>query len=111
MVEQPMTDIEAIVFRWLTQRNIDFQFQTSLRGGWYSLGGAVVDFLLPASRLAWRVMGEYYHQGVEKKGSDILQREMLVELGWTVVDILGDDVKDRTDETLELALEGQEVMR
>lgn len=111
MTTQIASDIELIVMRWLDRRGIQYSFQTSFSGGFYQLGGAVVDFLIRDRMLAWRVMGEYYHQGVTKKGSDILQREMLGELGWTVVDLLGDDVKDRTDETLSLALEGQEVLR
>lgn len=106
-----MTDIELIVVRWLDDRNIEYRFQSSLLGGWYTLGGAVVDFLLDDSRLAWRIFGEYWHRGVTKEGSDLIQREQLIRLGWRVVDIWGDDVRERTDETLSLALEGQEVLR
>lgn len=106
-----MTDIEAIVVGWLSKRNIVFDFQTSLRGGFYQLGGAVVDFLLPARRLAWRIFGEYWHRGVTKEGSDIIQREMLTELGWVVVDLWSDDIESRLEETLRLALMGQEVLR
>ncbi len=111
MVSQPMTDIETICYNWLTRRGIPFRFQTSLSGGFYQLGGAVVDFLLDERNLAWRIFGEYYHRGVTKEGSDLIQKEMLTELGWRVVDIWGDDVKDRTDEVLRLALEGREVLR
>ena len=107
----PKTDIEALVYSWLVKRNIVFDFQTSLRGGFYQLGGAVVDFLLPARRLAWRVFGEYWHRGVEKEGRDILKREMLGELGYTVVDLWADDIKNRLEETMRLALMGQEVLR
>ena len=111
MVEQVMTDIEAVVVGWLTKRNIVFQFQTSLRGGFYQLGGAVVDILLPARGLAWRIFGEYWHRGVEKEGSDVLQREMLSELGYTTVDLWADDIENRLEETMRLALMGQEVLR
>ena len=111
MVSPIGTDIEIIVINWLRGRRIEFRFQTSLRGGFFQLGGAVVDFLLPDLNLAWRVFGEYWHRGVEKEGSDIIQKEMLIGLGWTVVDLWGDDIKDNTDETLSLALEGQEVLR
>ena len=111
MVEQVMTDIEAVVVGWLNKKNIAFQFQTSLRGGFYQLGGAVVDILLPMRNLAWRIFGEYWHRGVEKEGSDILQREMLSELGWIVVDLWSDDIETRLEQTLTLALKGQEVLR
>ena len=106
-----MTDIETIVYQWLTRRNIEFQFQTSLMGGFYQLGGAVVDFLIQDRMLAWRIFGEYWHRGVTKEGSDLIQREMLMTLGWTVVDMWSDDILERTDETLNLALSGQEVLR
>ena len=105
------SDLEIIVMRWLGARNIEYRFQTSLRGGFFALGGAVVDFLLDERGLAWRVQGEYYHRGVTKEGSDLLQKEMLTELGWIVVDLWGDDILERTEETLSLALEGQEVLR
>jgi len=107
-----LSDIERIVYDWLTRRNIDFRFQTSFSGGFYQLGGAVIDFLFPDLFIAWRVMGEYYHRGVTKEGSDLIQKEQLKnQEGLTVVDIWGDDIKERTDQTLLLALEGREVLR
>ena len=110
MVTQVMSDLERIVYDWLIRRGVGFDFQTSLAGGHYALGGAVVDFLVEPN-LAWRVQGEYFHRGVEKTGSDIIQREMLTALGYTVVDILAGDLENRPDETLTLALKGQEMIR
>ena len=109
MTTQAMSDIEAIVYDYLTKRGINFRFQTNLAGGWYSLGGAVVDFLVEPN-LAWRVMGEYYHRGVIPEGKDIIQKEMLTGLGYVVVDIWGDDIKDRLTQTMRLALQGQEML-
>lgn len=106
-----MSDIETIVYDYLVRRGIVFQFATSLRGGFYQLGGAVVDFLLPARMLAWRVMGEYWHRSVVKEGSDIIQKELLSELGYVTVDIWGDDIENRLEETMRLALRGEEVLR
>lgn len=111
MVSAIASDLEIIVMRWLDKRKIAYEFQTSLRGGFYQLGGAVCDFLLPARRLAWRIFGEYWHRGVTKEGSDTLQREMLTELGWTVVDLWSDDIENRLEETLTKALRGEEVLR
>ena len=105
-----MTDIEAIVYNWLVRRKIAFQFATSLRGGFYELGGAVVDFLLPERRLAWRVMGEYWHRGATPEGKDVIQRELLTGMGWTVVDLWGDDLENRLNETMRKALLGQEML-
>lgn len=106
-----MTDIERIVYDYLVKRNIAFDFQTSLAGGLFQLGGAVVDFILEERRLAWRVFGEYWHRGVEKTGSDTIQREMLTELGYTVVDLWSSDLESRPEQTLRLALEGREMIR
>ena len=110
MAEQPMSDIETIVYNYLVRHKIVFQFATSLAGGFYELGGAVVDFLVEPN-LAWRVMGEYYHRGVTKEGSDLIQREMLEGLGYIVVNIWGDDIKDRLEETMRLALQGEEMLK
>ena len=113
MTTQVMTDIEQIVYDWLTARNIPFRFQSALMGGFYQLGGAVVDVIITDRNLAWRIQGEYWHRGVSKTGQDILQREMLNELGYTVVDLLSDDLEDptRRDETLTKALRGEEMLR
>ena len=105
------TDIELIVIRWLERHKIQFEAQSSLMGGFYALGGAVVDFIILAEMLAWRVQGEYYHKGVTKEGTDIIQKEILDGLGYTTVDIWGDDIKTRADQTLRLALQGQEQLR
>ncbi len=75
MVQQVMTDIEAICVAWLNRRGINFDFQTSLAGGRFELGGSIVDILIPELDLAWRVQGRYWHTGVAKKGMDDIQRE------------------------------------
>ena len=69
----------------------------------------MVDFII--GDLAWRGMGEYFHKGGEKTGSDIIQREQLVAMGYTVVDLLADDLENRLNETLTLALQGQEMLK
>jgi len=111
--EQVMTDIEAIVAGWLTERKIDFEFQSSMLGGFYELGGAVVDFLLRDSGLAWRVSGEYWHRGIVPEGRDLIQRETLMAEGWVVVDIFGQSLEtpDEVEATLTKALRGEEVLQ
>lgn len=108
-----MTDIEAIVYRWLLRRKIRFEFHSSLLGGIYQLGGAVVDFVISDRMLAWRVMGEYWHSTVPKRGSDLLQRERLASRGYIVVDLFGQDLEDpgRREEAFMKALQGQEMLR
>ena len=103
------SDLEILVIGWLNHRKINYSFQTSLAGGWYSLGGSVVDFII--GDLAWRVQGEYFHRGVEKTGSDVIQKEQLTAMGYVVVDLLAEDLLNRLNETLTLALKGLEMLR
>ncbi len=103
------SDIEILVIKWLDKRGIEYRFQSSINGGFFSLGGAVVDFIIETGNLAWRVMGEYYHHQVEIRSHDAIQREMLTAMGFLVVDIWGEDVLNRIDETLNKALMGEEI--
>jgi len=110
MVTRVATDIELIVLNWLDKRKIVYQFQTSLAGGFFELGGAVVDILLPEHGLAWRISGEYWHRGVVAEGRDAVQREMLEADGWIVVDIWGENILNRLDVTMKKALMGEEIL-
>ena len=105
------TDIELIVLQWLDRHKIIYEFQSSLMGGFFELGGAVVDILLREDNIAIRIFGTYWHKGVEKTGSDIIQKEMLTTEGWTVVDLWSSDLESRLDETMRLALQGVEILR
>ncbi len=111
MVQQAvMTTPEAIVYQWLSKNNIPFSFQTSLMGGHFELGGAVLDFILTELDIGLRVQGMYWHQGVAKRGMDDIQRESLEAMGLTIVDIWEDDLEDRLEETMTLAIQGREVL-
>lgn len=110
MVTEIGTDIEMMVLAWLNKRQIAYEFKSSLLGGFFELGGAVVDFLLRERGLAWRVMGEFWHRGVTKEGSDLIQKENLSAMGWTVVDLWSSDLEDRLEETLTKALQGIEML-
>ena len=105
------SDLEIIVYRWLVKHKIDFQFQTSFMGGFFNLGGSVVDFIIKDGNIALRVMGEYFHQTVEAQGRDQLQRELLSALGFLVVDVWGLDLENRLDETMYKAINGEEMPR
>ena len=107
------TDIELMVIKWLTKHKIPFETESPLMGGSFELGGAVVDILLRERRLVWRVMGEFWHGGIEKRGSDLIQRESLAAKGWVVVDLWGHDLEtpDEVNQTLTKALRGEEMLR
>ena len=105
------SDIEIIVMRWLDKRGILYNFQSSLLGGRFELGGSIVDFTFDDRFLGWRVQGDYWHRQIAQNASDNVQRELLESEGWTIVDVWGDDIKnpDRLDMVLEAALKGDEV--
>ncbi len=110
VTEQVMTDIEKLVYDWLVKHKIAFTFQSSLSGGRFELGGSVVDFILDNRNIAIRVLGEYWHRGVSKSGQDLIQREMLNELGYIVVDLWSTDIEDHLEQTMRLALQGREML-
>ena len=110
MLKQVMSDLEAIVFGFLTRRKIKFEFQSQLLGGYANeLGSATLDFVFRDTDTCWRILGEYYHRGVTPEARDEIQKVRLQEMGWTVIDIFGDDLKKRLEYTLTQALRGQEV--
>jgi len=105
-----MTDIESMVAQWLSRNKIVFSFQSWMAGGRHEFGGAVVDFTLDELGIALRVMGEYWHRGVTKRGSDLIQKEMLKKEGWTVIDIWEEDIRNRLEQTMRLAIQGKEML-
>ena len=113
MNTQLASDLERIVIAWLDKRGIvDYTFQSSIMGGRFELGGAVIDFLFYQRLLAWRVQGDYFHKQITKQATDSVQRELLESQGWTVVDIYGSDLETpaEVNSTLEKALLGEEVL-
>ena len=110
MITPVMTDIESMVAQWLSRNKIVFSFQLWMAGGPYELGGSVVDFTLDELGIALRVMGEYWHRGISKSGSDLIQKESLSAQGWRVIDLWEDDIKNRLEETMLKALRGEEML-
>ena len=106
---------EFLAYTWLTDRKkltegADFLFQSSQFGGRRTFGGAVIDFLLVRTDVVWRIQGERFHLlEPASRTHDILQKILLVDQGFTVVDIWVDDLLTRTDYVLENAYEGREV--
>jgi len=113
MNTQIASDIERVVLNWLDNRNIfDYEFQSSMLGGRYEMGGAIADFVFNDRHLIWRVQGDYFHRQINKEATDSVQRELLESQGWTVVDIYGSslDTPEEINSTLEKALQGIEVL-
>ena len=105
------SDLEKLVYAYLATHNIPFDFQSNVLGEGFGqqIGDAKVDFILPDNRIAIRVQGEYWHKQPATEAKDIIQRERLIAMGWKVVDIWTNDIKNNLEETMRKALIGEEM--
>ena len=107
-----LSSLEKKVYDWLTKNDILFSTQETMFGSPSEVGSAVVDFIIGDRNLALRVMGSYFHSGLEAKARDEFGKEQLLNAGYQVVDLWEENLKDdNLDRTMRLALDGQEVLR
>ena len=105
-----LNNLERIVYHWLIKKNILFTTQVPMFGAG-ELGSATVDFILTARNIVLRIMGGYWHSGLETNARDLLGKEKLVEVGYTVVDVREENlIAGKIDSTMELAISGQEAL-
>lgn len=110
MATAVMSDLERIVYAWLTNHAVAFDFQAQIIGGYdRQLGDAIADFLLWDQSIILRVQGGYWHTGTTKLASDIVQKMNLQALGYTVVDVWEKDIKTRLETVMKAAIEGVEL--
>ena len=105
-----LNNLERIVYHWLIKKNILFTTQVPMFGAG-ELGSATVDFILTARNIVLRIMGTFWHSGLETNARDLLGREKLAEAGYTVVDVWEDDINRNLDATMDLAIAGQEMLK
>ena len=106
-----LNNLERIVYNWLIKHSILFTAQAPMFGGAGELGSAIVDFILTERNVAIRVMGTFWHTGLEVNARDLLGREKLTEAGYTVVDVWEENlIAGKIDSTMELAISGQEAL-
>jgi very-short-patch-repair endonuclease len=106
-----LSSLEKKVYDWLTKNNIPFGTQEPMFGVAGELGSAIVDFVIPDRILVLRVMGAYYHSTLESKARDEFGKEQLINRGYLVVDLLERNLTDdKIENTMKLALQGQEVL-
>ena len=75
------------------------------------VGSATIDFVLQGRNIVLRVMGSWWHSGVESKARDSFGKEQLINRGYIVVDLWEETLTDeRIDNTMQLALKGQEAL-
>lgn len=109
------SDLEIKVYEWLAKHGftpgVDFDFQTQLIGlrGVRELGDAIADFLLIKQSIIFRVQGEYWHTSVEERARDVIQRERLEGMGFTVIDLWERDLSDRFEYTMQQAIQGVQL--
>ena len=109
---QFLSDLEKKVYNWLSKREIPFTTQQPMFGIAGEAGSAVVDFVLGERNIVLRIMGSYWHSGMEAKARDSLGKERLMNAGYQVVDLWEENLSDdKINRTMELALEGQETLR
>ena len=98
--EMPMrgTLPERVVYKALTDRHIEFDFQSSLVGGRLELGGLVADFVIPRPPTIIRVQGLFWHGDFDRETGNLIngeldqgrrddvQRSILEDMGYWVVD-------------------------
>lgn len=102
-----MTAPERAVYNVLIKLGVPFEFQSKMLGGRDEKGGLIADFTIPSLMLIIRVQGEYYHYGRPSvEARDLFQKEALTSLGWTVIDILGDDAVSNANYYVSEALKG-----
>ncbi len=105
-----LSDIEKVVYIWLTNHKIPFNMQQRF-GTYREVGSATVDFILPESNIALRIMGRYWHTGLEMEGRDAMGKEILAQMGYIVVDLWEETLQPyRLDDTMEHAIKGEEVI-
>jgi len=107
-----LSELEKKVFSWLTRNEVPFETQVPMFGGAGEVGSATVDFILAERNLALRTMGSYWHSTIEAKARDEFGKEQLIGRGYTVVDLHEENLTDeRIENTMQLALQGQEAIR
>ena len=107
-----LSSLEKKVVDWLTKNNVLFSSQEPMFGGSRELGGAIVDIVLTERSIVLRILGSYWHSGLESKARDTLGKERLMGAGYMVVDLHEENLTDeKIDNTMRLALQGQEALR
>jgi very-short-patch-repair endonuclease len=102
--------LERQVYMWLSKKEIPFSTQVPMFGV-QEPGSATVDFILTDRGISLRVMGEYWHRGLQANARDLLGRERLTEAGYIVVDIWERDLRRDFEGTMQKAIRGEEALR
>lgn len=106
------SDLEWIVYWWLTKEKIPFVYQSPFGGGRKQIGGQVVDFEVTdrVPSLLIGVQGEYFHYRTGgQRARSLMSKVVLQARGYMVVYVLGRDLQTRPDYTMRAALRGEQL--
>ena len=107
-----LSSLEKKVVDWLIKNGIPFVSQEPMFGGSRELGGAIIDIRLTERNIIIRIFGGYWHTGLKATARDELGKERLLNQGYQVVDIWEPDLTDdKIERTMQLAIQGREVVR
>lgn len=111
-IYQFLSSLERKVYDWLVKNKISFTTQEKMFGTAGELGSATIDFVLGERNIVLRVMGSYFHSGLESQARDDFGKEQLINRGYIVVDLWEESLTDENIEnTMKAAIEGIEVIR
>lgn len=85
---------ERIFYKELLKRRIPFDFQSSMVGPRFELGTIISDFVLLDRPLIVSVMGNVWHRGLDAEARDVLQNDVLNQLGWEVYTIQDVEIEE-----------------
>jgi len=110
---------ELVVMDWLRWRNVPFDYQVSMFGGWAQQGGVVPDFVLMGDYAGHvlQIQGDYWHGSMRKQAQDMAAKMKLIGTFWgghaitNVTNIWEINLKNPASRqrTLDLALAGIEM--
>lgn len=110
------TTPELLVYLWLKEKGIPFEFQAQANGGRRETGGSVIDFLVhQGNNWAWRIQGTWWHGQPEQVRLDEIRRRLLegqYVMGYQidgVIDIWEHAIYRDREQVLTLAMAGVQV--
>ena len=112
-----MTRPEFMVYEWLLNKygrrsqGHDWEYTVATLVSSAREGGLEVDFYIYAQGLlVWQVQGEFFHFATpEQQASDLVERLMLVNAGYTVVNMLAGMIEQDVDRVCTAGLRGEQL--
>lgn len=108
----PGSNLEWLVYRWLSASNVEFLFQVPIAGGRVEKGGIIADFVLTdrIPPVILRAQGFHWHgESTSSRARDLEQKLVLTDLGFEVVDLRESDLTTNLDYAMRQAIAGLQI--